>query len=260
VAKRISPTRANAPDVISAFTSPTALLQAIFQGYAMKRPIDGQLSLTTPEGVRLLLIPAGPAIRAYAWTIDFLLWLVAVSLLSAVLSGSRLGQGIFAVLLFASYWLYPVIGEVYCGGRTIGKRALGLEVLRSDGLPVGLRESFVRNLLLVADFLPLLYASGLLCMMLDRRFRRLGDVVARTQVVYRERRPVRRMTLDVPTEPLPFPLTPEQQRVLADLFARELRLPPARMLELATIAEPLTGRTGPSSLERLRRMAAGLAR
>ena len=49
-------------------------------------------------------------------------------------------------------------------------------------------------------------------------------------------------------------------RALADLFARESRLPHGRMLELADIAEALTGREGEASLERLRGMAAGLVR
>jgi len=57
---------------------------------------------------------------------------------------------------------------------------------------------------------------------------------------------------------LPFPLTAEQQRTLADLFEREGHLPPGRLAELGTIAEELTGQTGEESLERMRGFAAGL--
>jgi uncharacterized RDD family membrane protein YckC len=226
--------------------------------------LDGRLSLTTPEGVRLLMTPAGPAIRAYAWGIDFVIWLVGTGLLSwllmAVLGNSGLGGGVFLLLLFLGYWAYPVLCEVHLGGRTFGKRFAGLMVVRSDGLPVGWRDSILRNLLLVADFLPCMYASGLLCMLSDARFRRLGDLVAGTLVVYREPPPARRALPDTLPLPLPFPLTPEQQRALADLFAREARLAPDRMEELGDIAEPLTGRLGADSIARLRGMAAGLAR
>jgi uncharacterized RDD family membrane protein YckC len=220
--------------------------------------LDGRLSLTTPEGVRLLLTPAGPAARAWAWAIDFLLWLFFNWLMLLLFSGSKLGSGIMFLLLFLSYWAYPVIGEVYFRGRTVGKQALGLEVRRSDGLPVGWRESLLRNLLLVADFLPVLYLSGLLCMFYDRRFRRLGDLVAGTQVVYREQRHVRPTMRQTEPLPLPYPLTPSQQSALIDLFEREARLPPERMLELATLAEGLSGLRGEASLERLRAYAAGL--
>lgn len=226
--------------------------------------LDGRLSLTTPEGVRLQLTPAGPVARAYAWSIDFLAWLVGsvilAATLGAVIPSGKLSSGLFSVALFLGYWAYPVLCEVYAGGRTLGKFVVGLQVLRADGLPVRWRESVLRNLLLVADFLPMAYASGLLCMLCDRHFRRLGDIVAGTQVVYRDKPPKR---VDVPHAAplaLPFPLTPEQQRTLADLFARESRLPHARMLELADIASPLTGREGEESLERLRGMAAGLVR
>lgn len=222
--------------------------------------LNGRLSLTTPEGVRLLLTPAGPVVRAWAWAIDFFIWLLAVWLLAMVLGGSKLGGGVFMVLLFVSYWGYPIICEVYFGGRTIGKRVAGIEVLRANGLPVGWRESSLRNLMLVADFMPLLYCSGLLCMLYDGRFRRIGDIVAGTQVVYRDKQRERPPAPDVTPLPLPYPLTPEQQRVLIDLFERERRLPPGRLEELGSIAEPLTGFTGEASLERLRAYVAGLTR
>ena len=222
--------------------------------------LDGRLSLTTPEGVRLLLTPAGPAIRAWAWTIDLFIWLGMVMVFSLLFGGSKLGRGIYAVALFISFWGYPIICEVYFGGRTLGKRAAGIEVLRADGLPVGWRESTLRNLMLTADFLPAMYVTGLLCMLCSVRFRRLGDIVAGTQVVYREKPQPRGAGPDAEPVPLPYPLTPPQQRTLTDLFERESRLPPERLHELGTIAEPLTGLTGAASLERLRGFVAGLTR
>lgn len=222
--------------------------------------IDGKLSLTTPEGVRLLLTPAGPASRAWAWAIDFLICVVANIVLKIFLLKSTLGVGLLLVLVFVLSWGYPVICEVYFDGRTIGKRALGIQVLRDDGLPVGWRESALRNLLLFADFLPAMYATGLLCMLSTAHFRRLGDIVAGTQVVYREKPPQRAAVIDASPLPLPFPLVPEQQRALIDLFEREKRLPHDRLHELGTIAEPLTGETGEASVERLRGFTAGLVR
>lgn len=221
--------------------------------------LDGRLSLTTPEGVRLQLTPAGPYLRAVAWGIDFLIWCVMAWAAYMATPSGKLGRGIFLVSLFVTYWGYPIICEVYFGGRTPGKRSVGLEVVRSDGLPVGWRESMLRNLLLVADFLPMAYATGLVCMMFDRQFRRLGDIVAGTQVVYREKSQARAPALEAAPVPAPFPLNADQQRTLADLFEREPRLPRERMAELGTIAEPLTGRTGADSVERLRGIVAGFS-
>ena len=219
--------------------------------------LDGRLSLTTPEGVRLLLTPAGPYLRALAWALDFAIYCGFVLVLSWILPSGKFGRGIGMLLMFIAYWGYPIICEVYFGGRTPGKRAAGLEVVRSDGLPVGWRESVLRNLLLVADFLPLMYATGLVCMLSDQRFRRVGDIVAGTQVVYHEREKRRpEPPAATPLAP-PFPLNADQQRTLADLFEREHTLPVERMEELGTLAEPLTGHTGAESVERMRGYVAG---
>lgn len=228
--------------------------------------IDGRIALTTPEGVRLLLTPAGPAIRGLAWAVDTVLWVLATMAIGwsivMALGETRLASGVYLLLYFVVFWTYPVVCEVYFNGQTIGKKIVGLEVVRDNGLPVGWRESALRNLLMTADFLPLFYVTGLVCMLCDGRFRRIGDLAAGTLVVYRERQ-VKRDALPLPeVEPVapPWPLTVTQQRTLADLLARERSLPEERMLELATLAEPLTGRTGIASLERLRGIVAGLAR
>lgn len=223
------------------------------------RLLDGRLSLITPEGIRLLLTPAGPYLRALSWAIDILIWGATIGLIRALLPHGKLGEGIFLIVLFLTYWGYPILCEVYGGGRTFGKRITGLEVVRADGLPVGWRESTLRNLLLVADFMPFLYLSGLLCMMLDVKFRRIGDIVAGTVVIHREPKPVRKPPQQAAPLAPPFPLNADQQRTLADLFERERSLPVERLAELGTIAEGLTGKTGAESVEAMRGYVAGFS-
>jgi len=213
--------------------------------------------LTTPEGIRLLLTPAGPFLRAAAWALDAVVFGVTMYLMYMVLPNGKFGQGIFLVMMFVSYWGYPILCEVYWGGRTIGKRATGLMVVRSNGLPVGWRESTLRNLLLVADFLPVAYVTGLVSMMLDTRFRRIGDIVAGTLVVHVDRPATRPLPPEAAPLAPPFALNADQQRTLTDLFERESRLPAERMAELGTIAETLTGATGQESVDRMRGYVAG---
>jgi hypothetical protein len=97
-------------------------------------------------------------------------------------------------------------------------------------------------------------------MLIDVQFRRLGDLVAGTIVVHRQRPPQRNVPPDTPPIPLPWPLQPAQQRMLIDLVERIPNLPPARVQELADLAAPLTGVTGAASIERLRGMVASLVR
>lgn len=219
---------------------------------------DGKIALITPEGVSLKLTPAGPLRRGWAWLIDTSLYLLTALILSLTMRGSVLGKGLFLLLLFVVYWGYPILSEVYFNGQTLGKRLLKLQVVREDGLAVTWRESTLRNLMLVADFMPALYAAGLTTMLLDQRFRRLGDIVAGTVVIYREAPIARPTATNVEAQPLPVPLAPEEQRALLDFIERSDRLSEARIRELADLAFPLTGVTGPMAYPRLEAYAASL--
>ena len=155
--------------------------------------LDTRTSIETPEHVVLSYHLAGPIRRGLAWGIDtavrgVLLIVVGILLgLSSVVGKDYLEgvkSGLLLVLAFLLEWAYFVFCDVVMSGRSIGKKALGLRVVSAQGLPVGLGDSLLRNLLRGADFLPLGYVLGVVCMLLDTRFRRLGDLVAGTLVIF----------------------------------------------------------------------------
>jgi uncharacterized RDD family membrane protein YckC len=207
--------------------------------------LDTAREIPTPEGIELTLRLAGPVARALAWAVDLLLRIAAFGVLSIPLGVlGKIGIGISLVLWFGLEWLYPTAFEVYGGGATPGKRALGLMVLHFDGTPVALPASLTRNLLRAVDFLPFLYGFGLLSMVLSRDFQRLGDIAGGTLVVYRETGFQHgAIPLAVPLPP-PMPLSALQQRTLLDLAARSQVLTPERAQELAALAPRLTGGRG----------------
>ncbi|HTS53532.1 MAG TPA: RDD family protein, partial [Burkholderiales bacterium] len=101
--------------------------------------LDTAREIPTPEGIELTLRLAGPVARALAWTVDLLVRTAAFGLLSIPLGMlGKVGVGFSLVLWFGLEWLYPTLFEVYGGGATPGKRALGLMVLHVDGTPVSL--------------------------------------------------------------------------------------------------------------------------
>lgn len=220
--------------------------------------LDTRFSVETPEGVDLSLAVAGPAPRALAWAIDSFLRLIGYGVLAiflAALGGA--GQGIFLIVLFLGEWFYPVLFEVKGRGATPGKRALGLVVLHDDGTPVGWSAALIRNLLRFADFLPLAYGFGLASMLVDRRFRRLGDLAAGTLVVHREPREASLAQLrPVAALAPPVPLVPEEQRAIVDFARRRSSWTDDRAAELANAATPLTKATGSLGVARLEAMAA----
>ncbi len=208
--------------------------------------LDTIHAVQTPEGVDLVLRAAGPVPRALAWAVDTILQVAigfALSLSVGILGLGGFGVGLFLIGLFVLVWFYPVIFEVRAHGQTPGKRMLGLRVVQENGTPVGWSESVLRNFLLVADFLPLLYLAGLVTMFLDSSFRRLGDLAAGTLVVYADspRRPGAVLADVVPQAP-PIALTLEEQSAVIAFAEREPSLSPERARELAEIPAPLVPR------------------
>jgi len=158
------------------------------------RALDTTVEIETPEHVVFSCSLAGPARRALAYLIDLFVRLTILFVAGLVLSLSSIGHepsgwklGALLLLMFALEWGYFVTCESLMGGRSLGKKALGLRVVTRDGLPVSFGGSVLRNLLRAADFLPTGYAIGLLTMTLDPRFRRLGDWASDTMVIIEER-------------------------------------------------------------------------
>ena len=147
--------------------------------------LDTARTIETPEGVELSLRLSGPVVRMLAWLIDTAIRIgLYIGLAMLLLGKGDLGKGLFLILWFVIEWFYPVLFEMIHDGRTPGKRAMGIRVVHDDGTPVGWGASVVRNLLRFVDWLPVFYVLGFVSMVLNSEFRRLGDIVAGTVVVY----------------------------------------------------------------------------
>ena len=223
--------------------------------------LDTTARSETPEGVDLQLRLAGPMVRAQAWVYDLVLRIFAYGAITGVLAYlGRFGLGLALVLVFLIEWLYPFFFELYRGGATPGKRAMGIYTLQDNGAPLEWRAALLRNLLRAADFAPLLYGLGLTAMTLSGRFQRLGDLAAGTLVVYRAEAPAAPDTDAGTAKAPPVPLAlPEQQALLA--FAeRSPHLSGSRRAELAAVLAPLLppdGRDAVTSLHQYARWYRG---
>lgn len=218
--------------------------------------LDTRRQRETPEGVTLSFPVAGPSVRLMAWLLDAVLILLVMTVVSTFLGMmGELGMGLYLIVLFLLWWFYPVAFEVWRDGMTPGKKRLGLQVIHDDGTPVGWTASLLRNLLRSADFLPFAHLAGLMSMLLDRDFRRLGDLAAGTLVVHRERAPQGgQVSRQDPVAP-PVALLQEERRALIDFASRLPRWNYERAKELARVAYPLTRAPGEKGLERLVGMA-----
>jgi uncharacterized RDD family membrane protein YckC len=171
--------------------------------------MDDRYTIDTPENIELAYVIAGIGSRFLAAIIDSLV-IGAVLLILAIitgifsarsgLSGSAAGSLIAAIggiLSFAFLWAYYIVFELVWNGQSIGKRAIGLRVVREGGRPITFVNSAIRNLIRIVDFLPAFYGIGVIVMFIDRRARRLGDLAGGTLVV-KERRGVTLESLTAP--------------------------------------------------------------
>jgi len=222
-------------------------------------PIDTLRIFETPEGVDLALHVAGPVPRAAAFAVDLLIRIGLYLALTPLLALAGLGTGLMLVGLFLVEWLYPVYFELK-QGATPGKRVLRLVVVHDDGTPVGPSAALIRNLLRVVDFLPLFYGAGLTAMLIDRDFRRLGDLAAGTLVIHAP--PAARagaLPQRVP-QPPSRPLDLELQQAVLDYAERAGRLSAPRRAELAEVLTAGEGLRGEAAVERLLGLASWIAR
>jgi uncharacterized RDD family membrane protein YckC len=214
--------------------------------------LDTVREIETPEGISLRLRAAGALPRAQAWMVDALLRLLMlfVAMIPLSLFGKG-GNGLAMLLMFALLWAYSVACEVWLGGQTLGKRALGLRVVNADGTPVTWLPSVVRNLLRVVDVLPGVYGVGLVSSLIDPHARRLGDIVAGTMVIHANELPAGQQVPAIAAIPLPVVLAVDEQAALVEFAERAGQLTVQRQEELANLLTPLTGQSDTAAIRQL---------
>jgi uncharacterized RDD family membrane protein YckC len=214
-------------------------------------PLDTLLSYEIPEGVLLDYRLAGPVVRACAWAIDAairaVIYLVLVLIMSFL---GGVGMALMLIGFFLIEWFYPVVFEIR-SGATPGKRAMGIQVIQDNGTPVTPSASVIRNLLRSADFLPFFYATGLLTMLVNREFKRLGDLAAGTLVVYRDQLQSRELPPHAVASKPPVELNETEQLTLLSFAERGEKLSLGRRRELAELLSEQTGLEGDAAVNTL---------
>ncbi|WP_328507028.1 RDD family protein [Streptomyces sp. NBC_00391] len=150
--------------------------------------------LVTGEAVALELRPAKLPSRALAVLLDLIVAMVVylAVVLILVLSTAGLDEAAQMAISVASFLLVlvggPIAVETLSHGRSLGKLACGLRVVRDDGGPIRFRHALVRGAVGVVEILMTFGVVACIASLVSARGRRLGDVFAGTLVV-RERVP-----------------------------------------------------------------------
>lgn len=217
--------------------------------------LDTVRNITTPELIELKLHPAGILPRFIAFIIDICIRAVIMLISGLLLTplGYHTGVAGYFLIIFLVEWFYPIFCEMLMRGATPGKLAVNLVTVHENGTPIGWSSSIIRNFLRTADFLPFGYLFGAVSMLLHSEFRRLGDIVAGTIVVYRTPNLYQYNVPEASAIAPPVPLSRETQQLLVTFAERVPSLPPLRQEELANLLPMLSqdDNNGPKGVARL---------
>ena len=90
------------------------------------------------------------------------------------------GAALVVVLLFTVFVLIPMTVETLTRGKSLGRLAAGLRVVRDDGGPVTIRQAFIRALVGVLEIYMTAGTLAVGVSMLSERGKRIGDYLAGT--------------------------------------------------------------------------------
>lgn len=207
--------------------------------------VDTLHTVEVPEGALLQITVAGPVIRGLAWLIDVAIRLLILLALATLLSLTTVSDqseyslfGLFLIVQFVINWFYTTLFEAI-SGATPGKKYFALCVVHDNATPITWSGAIIRNFLRVVDFLPFFYITGLSAMLIDNRFRRLGDLAAGTLVVYKDKPPVAAsFEYDLGVPP-PEWLSRTERQAVVDFAERCPSLSTERQQELASVLSHL---------------------
>ncbi|MDA7910150.1 RDD family protein [Mariniblastus sp.] len=179
--------------------------------------------------------------------------------------------GLVLVGFFLVYWFYGAYMETRFNGQTLGKRLCGIRVISVDGHAIDGVQATLRNFFRFLDIMPIVplqmllgldsqvlfaiptFLIGLVVMSLNRKFQRVGDLVAGTVVIFEEKK-YRPDLIEFDDERVPnladlipadFVASRGLTQVVAEFAEKRKYLGPQRSADIAKhLAVPLMERFG----------------
>jgi uncharacterized RDD family membrane protein YckC len=148
-----------------------------------------QIGVETTKHVRLSYEPATLMHRISAWFIDGLLYIAYIFTFFWLLGTFELqnalenfGWIIYMALMVPSMLYFPVVETIW-NGRTVGKKVLGIRVVKIDGTRAGPGAYVIRWLFRYIEIMLTGGVVAILAILINGKGQRLGDMVAKTCVV-----------------------------------------------------------------------------
>jgi uncharacterized RDD family membrane protein YckC len=151
------------------------------------------VSVQTTQQVHLDYEIAGIGERIFAFIIDaFLLIIyviVSLTWMFDIFGGSSAGSYvIFYLMVYLPPMLYHLLFEFFWNGQSLGKRALGIKVVKMDGTRPNIGNYFLRWIFRLIDIGMTSGMGALFAILINGKGQRLGDMAAGTTVIKDQKR------------------------------------------------------------------------
>ncbi len=128
---------------------------------------------------------AGVGQRVFAFIIDFVLIIIVLLILASGLieSDKDFLYYFLNTLMICWMFFYTLVNEIIGNGQTIGKRALGIKVVKLNGDEMAFYDYFTRWSMRLID---IYFSIGVFAMLLissNKNGQRTGDIIAGTTVI-----------------------------------------------------------------------------
>lgn len=225
----------------------------------------------TGEAVTLDVRPASALMRAGGTAIDVLVSVLLIVGLLLALGQLAVDEAAFRAIMIGGIVtcivVIPTAVETATHGRSLGKLALGLRVVRDDGGAAGFRHAFIRALTGVIEIYMTVGGLAVLIGFLNPSSKRLGDLLAGTHAQVERVPQLPSTAFGVPTElaswstiadvaRLPDPLA---RRVAAFFRNAEHLVPESRARIAAALAAEVVPFVSPVPDAPAERFLAGVA-
>jgi uncharacterized RDD family membrane protein YckC len=149
------------------------------------------ISIRTSQNVTIEYELPSTVQRIIAWLIDLVILIVTISILSllflwiiSLMGWSEVILTLFIYLVLTPLWFfYSLFCEIVFNGQSIGKRAMGIRVVKLNGDIPSLSDYFMRWAFRMVD---IMFSFGTLATLLvtgTEKGQRLGDILAGTTVI-----------------------------------------------------------------------------
>jgi len=188
-----------------------------------------ETELITGEAVALDLRPASFVVRAAGAIIDWFVYfgsylLLFIFLLPPVVATLGLNTAVMNAVSITFLVLFivvaPMVVETLSHGKSLGRLALGVRIVRDDGGAAGFRHAFIRSLVGVLDIYMTFGGFAAITALLTARSKRLGDLLAGTFSQYERFSTTPRPVYGVPAELEQWALTADVGRMPDRLVRR----------------------------------------